>query len=90
VEREIDRLVYQLYDLTSEEIAVVEESTRASGAANRQIETGQIWLTLRKRWAVLRTVEDYQRSGSYQCNKSRPGQMTPCRHARAFTIGRPK
>jgi hypothetical protein len=42
VEREIDRLVYQLYDLTSEEIAVVEESTRASGAANRQIETGQI------------------------------------------------
>jgi adenine-specific DNA-methyltransferase len=28
LEREIDRLVYQLYDLTPEEIAVVEESTR--------------------------------------------------------------
>ena len=29
LEREIDQLVYQLYDLTPEEIAVVEESTRA-------------------------------------------------------------
>ena len=29
LEREIDHLVYQLYDLTPEEIAVVEESTRA-------------------------------------------------------------
>jgi hypothetical protein len=29
VEREIDRLVYQFYGLTPEEIAVVEESTRA-------------------------------------------------------------
>jgi hypothetical protein len=29
LEQEIDRLVYQLYDLTPEEIAVVEESTRA-------------------------------------------------------------
>jgi hypothetical protein len=29
LEREIDRLVYQLYDLTPEEIAVVKESTRA-------------------------------------------------------------
>ncbi|HLB49475.1 MAG TPA: hypothetical protein VJL59_20880 [Anaerolineales bacterium] len=28
LEREIDRLVYKLYDLTPEEIAVVEESTR--------------------------------------------------------------
>jgi hypothetical protein len=27
-EREIDQLVYQLYDLTPEEIAIVEESTR--------------------------------------------------------------
>jgi len=27
-EREIDHLVYQLYDLTPEEIAIVEESTR--------------------------------------------------------------
>jgi len=29
LEREIDRLVYDLYDLTTAEIAVVEESTRA-------------------------------------------------------------
>ena len=29
LEREIDRLVYQLYDLTPEEIAIVEGSTRA-------------------------------------------------------------
>jgi hypothetical protein len=29
LEREIDQLVYQLYDLTAEEIAVVEGSTRA-------------------------------------------------------------
>jgi type I restriction-modification system DNA methylase subunit len=29
LEREIDQLVYQLYDLTPEEIAIVEESTRA-------------------------------------------------------------
>ncbi|MDP2898131.1 MAG: hypothetical protein Q8Q12_16470 [bacterium] len=29
LEREIDHLVYGLYDLTTEEIAVVEESTRA-------------------------------------------------------------
>ena len=28
LEREIDRLVYQLYDLTPEEIAIVEEATR--------------------------------------------------------------
>ena len=28
LEREIDGLVYQLYDLTPEEIAIVEESTR--------------------------------------------------------------
>jgi len=28
-EREIDRLVYKLYDLTPDEIAIVEESTRA-------------------------------------------------------------
>ena len=28
LEREIDRLVYELYDLTPEEIAVVEEATR--------------------------------------------------------------
>jgi len=29
LEREIDHLVYKLYDLLPEEIAVVEESTRA-------------------------------------------------------------
>ena len=29
LEREIDRLVYQLYDLSPEEIALVEELTRA-------------------------------------------------------------
>ena len=28
LEREIDQLVYKLYDLTPEEIAIVEESTR--------------------------------------------------------------
>ena len=29
LEQQIDRLVYQLYDLTPKEIALVEESTRA-------------------------------------------------------------
>jgi hypothetical protein len=34
LEREIDQLVYQLYDLTPEEIASVEEATRAKRLLN--------------------------------------------------------
>ena len=29
-DRQIDRLVYELYDLTDEEIAIVEEATKGS------------------------------------------------------------
>ncbi len=39
VEREIDRLVYKLYDLTPEEIAIVEESLRVKVYNHRSDKT---------------------------------------------------